>query len=101
VRSALLKAVQERLIAAEGIQLLRSKMGLSWREIEILVEYYLRQASLTGADGERLRRDYAERLGISENTLRCHVNNLRNKLQLPKWVSGKLVLDWAREQGLT
>lgn len=100
VRASLLRAVKEGLVTPSGVQMLRSKKGLSWREIEVLVEYYLRRASLSVSEADHLRRDFAQQLGISENTLRCHVNNLRSKLQLPKWVSGKLVLDWAREQDL-
>ena len=100
VRNSLLRAIGDRVISAQGVHILRSKHGLSWREVEVLVEYYLRPANLPMPSGDRLRRECAERLSISENTVRCHVNNLRGKLALPTWVSGKRVLEWAEQEGI-
>lgn len=99
-RDSLLQSIAEDVISPQGVQILRSKHALSWREIEILVEYYLRPATGPVPSGARLRQECAQRLNISEYTVRCHVNNLRGKLALPNWVSGPRVLDWAAQEGL-
>lgn len=100
IRRSLLRAIGDEVISAEGIRALRRTYGLSWREIEILVEYYLKPASEPIQSSARLRTECAQRLNISEHTVRCHVNNLRSKLALPAWMSGKRVLDWAKQEGL-
>ncbi len=101
LRDSLAQAIAAELISLDGIQILRKRRSLSWREIEILIEYYLRPVA-TGPEtaSAQIRSECAQRLSISENTVRCHVNNLRGKLMLPAWVSGARVLNWAREEGL-
>ena len=80
--------------------MLHSRHRLSWREIEMLVEYYLRAATCPVAVGDQARRECARRLNISEHTVRVHINNVRRKLAIPRRISGKAVLDWALERGL-
>ncbi|MGI5836072.1 MAG: tetratricopeptide repeat protein [Chloroflexota bacterium] len=100
IRESLLQAVCDGVISFNGIQVLRANHGLSWREIEILIEYYLRSAGRLTLESGRLRTECARKLNISENTVRCHVNNIRGKLSLPPLVSGSRVLDWAQQEGL-
>jgi ATP/maltotriose-dependent transcriptional regulator MalT len=100
VRSSLLQAVGDRLISSEGVRLLRTKWGLSWREVQVMVEYYLRPASEPASGTGQPRREYARRLQLSEHTLRCHVNSLRRKLALSPAVDGKQLLDWSTREGL-
>ncbi len=100
LRSHLIQATEMGLVSPTGLRLLRTRHGLTWREIEIMVEYYLRPDAGTGIPTAPLRQECADRLGISENTLRCHVNNIRQKLDLPRWVSKERVRKWAEEGGL-
>jgi ATP/maltotriose-dependent transcriptional regulator MalT len=100
VRKYLLQAIGEDAISAEGVKILRTLHGLSWREVQITVDYYLRTALQPMTTSARMRDECAQRLNISQNTVRSHVNNIRGKLGLPKSLSGRLVLEWAREEGL-
>jgi len=100
VRASLLKALNEGSVSAQGIRTLRSHYQLSWREIEVLVEYYFRPSLGRSDMSPHLRRECAARLSISEHTLRCHINSLRRKLSMPAWVSGESVLDWAGRECL-
>lgn len=59
---------------------LREVVGLTWREIEVLVTYYLHSSDKS--DIGRSRRAIAQSLGISEHTLKIHVHSLRQKLSL-------------------
>jgi ATP/maltotriose-dependent transcriptional regulator MalT len=100
LRARLIAAVSDGLVSAEGLQILRSRHGLSWREADVFIEYYLRAAAGLGTANAQLREECACRLGISENTVRCHVNRIRSKLPLPPWAVGRRVLDWVRQEGL-
>lgn len=100
IRASLLQALNDGVISSQGVQLLRARYQLSWREIEVFVEYYLRPGSGGGDTGTRLRKECADRLSISDHTLRCHINNLRRKLAMPAWVSGETVINWAEQQEL-
>lgn len=100
IRSVLSRAIEEGVISPSGVQALRSTHRLSWREVEIVVEYYLKTAIDDTIPDGPVRKECAERLGISENTLRCHVNKIRQKLALPAWVSREHVIRWADKEGL-
>jgi predicted negative regulator of RcsB-dependent stress response len=61
---------------------LRRDYRLTWREIQVLLVYYL-EPSLDGHNAKLAsRQEYAESLGMTENTLKVHVANLRRKLDL-------------------
>jgi len=100
VRNYLLEAIEDAVISAEGVKVLRARHGLSWREVQIVVDYYLRTSLQPMTVSSQMRDECARRLHISQNTVRSHVNNIRGKLGLPKALSGRLVLEWAREEGL-
>jgi len=100
VRSYLLQALADGVISPEGLHTLRADYGLTWREVEVLVEYYLRPAIQPNSTGLTLRMSCARRLGISKNTVRCHVSSIRGKLSLPSSLSGRGILAWVELQGL-
>lgn len=99
-RRLLSRAINDGILSSEDLRLLRSRTHLTWREIEVLVEYYLRPATQPSAAEVSLRKDCAQRLFISENTLRCHVNSIRGKLAFPPSLMGKRVLAWVAEKGV-
>lgn len=100
-KNALSRLVAEDVLASQGVRILRSRYGLSWREIVVFAEYYLRPRVKHGFMGHTSRRDCAQRLFISENTVRCHVNSIRSKLELHPRATGEQVFEWAVEAGLT
>ena len=100
VRSALAKAAVEGVVTAEGIRVLRAEYGLSWREAMVMAEYYLRPHAQPRPTGGLSRKECAQRMFISEHTLRCQVNSLRSKLELPPRAGGEQVYDWAAKAGL-
>jgi hypothetical protein len=99
VRDSLLRSVSEGLIDLEGIEKLKARHGLSWREIEVFIDYYL-AADPDVLNYSALRDASARRLSISSHTVRCHVNSIRGKLGLPRNVSGSRVRLWAQRSGL-
>jgi tetratricopeptide (TPR) repeat protein len=100
VRTNILQVIGDGLVSAQGAQSLRTKFGLSWRELEVFIEYYLRPSAQGIPSSPTLRTECAERLSISESTVRCHINNIRGKLGLPTWISGERVIAWAEQEGL-
>jgi len=72
-------AVAGEIISVEGLRTLRQEDLLTWREIEIFVDYSLREAMPAGATSTPLRVSCANRLGISPSTVRYHVGNIRGK----------------------
>jgi len=100
LRVSLSRAVEEGLVAPSGVQILRSRYGLSWREIVVLTEYYFRPRKEPGVVVTISRRECAQRLFISENTVRCHINSIRSKLGLPPRSTGEQLFEWAVEAGL-
>jgi ATP/maltotriose-dependent transcriptional regulator MalT len=99
IRESLSSALDNKLVSAQGLRKLREENQLSWRELQVFVEYYLRPASREFVGSAQLRKECAQRLGVSDSTVRCHVNSLRNKLSLPAWVAGSRVLEWAEKEG--
>lgn len=69
------------LLAPVDLVRLRGEMGLTWKEIEILVLYYLRHED-DDPDGH-FRKRLAESLALSEETVKVHIRSIRRKLQLP------------------
>ncbi len=100
VQASLCQAVEEDIVSLTGIRSLRDKYGLSWREVEVFVDYYLRRTPDLTDPEARLREECAKRLSISEHTVRCHVNSIRGKLALSRSVSGRMVRDWAQKERL-
>jgi ATP/maltotriose-dependent transcriptional regulator MalT len=70
--------------AAAGCVLrLHSDYGLTWREIEVFVTYYLDRRFDADEGRGRLRKEIATELYMTENTLKSHVKRIRRKLNLP------------------
>ncbi len=99
VREYIVQAVVENVVSFDGVRSLRLDHGLTWREIEVFIEYYLRRTVASTSSGNPLRLDCAINLGISAHTVRYHVSNIRGKLALPASLSGRGILVWVQRQG--
>lgn len=85
---ALTRASIERRLAAGQLTggcvlRLRDKFGLTWREIEVFLAYYLDRRYSESDDRYTLRKRLADELCMTENTLKSHVKSIRRKLGLP------------------
>lgn len=89
------QAVRDGRVAEAGLHRMRARYGLSWRELEVLVLYYL----TAYRPGIRVRTAVGGALGITEGTVREYVRRLRRKLRLRSRRSPEL-LAWARAEGL-
>ena len=79
---------------------LRGQYCLTWREIQVLLVYYL-ESTQNGQSGETLPRyKYAHALGVTENTLKVHIANLRRKLALPDHATSRSVVHHLEHLGL-
>ena len=99
IRSTILRAARDNLIAVDGLRALRYERCLTWRELEVFIEYYLRPALRPTVGADPLRQGCATRLGISESTVRYHVSGIRRKLELPTSLSGREIIGWLQRQG--
>jgi len=70
----------ERVEPAELIHL-RTRVGLTWREIEVYFRYVSAKGTLTSSGNRRNRSQVAATLHMSENTLKVHAANIRRKLR--------------------
>ncbi len=88
------------LLSVEQLAALRRQFGMTWKEIQVFSAYYLRPGLAVGAEPpERFRQRTAVLLGISENTLKIHINSVRRKLGLtPRATNGAYL--WACERGI-
>jgi len=96
VPSELLRqAIKDGRVTAAGLHRVRTRYHVSWRELEVLVLYYL----TVYGPGSRARTAVARTLGITEGTVREYVRRLRRKLRL-RWRRSPEILAWARAEGL-
>lgn len=89
------QAVRDGKVAGAGLHRMRARYRLSWRELEVLVLYYL---TAYGPES-RARTAVGQALKITEGTVREYVRRLRRKLRLRCRRSPE-VLAWARAEGL-
>lgn len=89
-----------RRILSQGVLRLRHKFGLTWKESEVVVGYWLEPLWQGIAPQHESRRQCAERLNLAENTLKVHVVNLRRKLDLPTGSTAIPVYGLMQELGL-
>jgi ATP/maltotriose-dependent transcriptional regulator MalT len=87
IASAMAATSSERIV-----RVLRRDYLLTWREIQVLLVYYLEPSRNGYASAAASRRDYAESLGLAENTLKVHIANLRRKLALSQHASLRALL---------
>ncbi len=73
------------------IQRLYQDFGLTWRELEVFLAYYLGCRFSETETQAPLRRHLAEELCMTENTLKSHIKSIRRKLQLPVGADGLYV----------
>jgi DNA-binding CsgD family transcriptional regulator len=96
VPSELLRqALADGRIRAPGLWRMRTRYRLSWRELEVLVLYYL---TPQGPDA-RARRSVGQTLGLTEGTVREYVRRLRRKLRL-RFRRSPEIWAWAQAEGL-
>ncbi|MCS7171881.1 MAG: hypothetical protein N0A24_00425 [Armatimonadetes bacterium] len=90
------QALADGRLTPEGLRRLRTRYRLSWREVEVLVLYYL---TAHGPD-QRVRTTVGRTLGLTEGSVREYVRRVRRKLGV-RFRRSPEVWVWAREQGLT
>jgi LuxR family maltose regulon positive regulatory protein len=83
-RARIEMAMNSDPITARCVLRLRSDYGFTWREIEVFVVYYLDRRFSADEGRGRLRRELANELCMTENTLKSHVKRIRRKLDLPE-----------------
>lgn len=81
LRRRLQAYVRASLLTIDGLTQLRSRYGLTWREVEVFCVYYLRSGD-DQPSKDRGRSYFARELCMSENTLKVHVSSIRHKLGL-------------------
>ncbi len=96
-REILKEAILARKISPHGVARLRREFGLTWREVEVFVRYYLFPHQEAIQNGNA-RRSLARHLGITEGTLRVYLNEVRSKLSLQARRGSLSILLWAREE---
>ncbi len=89
------QALLDGRVRAEGLRRLRARYRLSWRELEILVLYYL---TAHGPES-RARASVGRILGLTEGTVREYVRRLRRKLRL-RFRRSPEIWAWAQAEGL-
>lgn len=99
-RASLKRAVEAGAVSSVGIDRLRHRYGLTWKELEVFVMYYLSPAVLGHKAGTNLRRMCAEQLFVSENTVRAHIKSIRLKLDLRGEAGTVAVREWLLATGI-
>ncbi|MDO8632894.1 MAG: hypothetical protein Q7R41_20625, partial [Phycisphaerales bacterium] len=100
-RESLRRGVESGAVSAAGIERLRQRYLLTWREVEVFVMYYLTPAVVGRMAGTSLRRTCADKLHVSENTVRAHIKSIRLKLDLPGEAGTVAVKEWLLATGIT
>jgi ATP/maltotriose-dependent transcriptional regulator MalT len=99
-RAWLGEAVAQGTVSAVGIERLRRRFGLTWKELEVFVMYYLCPAVHGHKVGTNLRRMCADRLHVSENTVRAHIKSIRLKTDLAGEAGTVAVKEWLLAAGI-
>lgn len=79
-RRQISEALATGLLGPHDLGRLRAESGLTWKEIQVLIGYYLRPED--AQMDRRFRQRLAESLTLSEHTLKVHIRNIRRKLDL-------------------
>ncbi len=101
IRSQLTRAFAEGRLTSRGLLVLRHEYRLTWSQIDVFVEHYLCVIDGLAETVEPERAAVAQRLGISENTLKHHLTSIRQKLGLGARKGSAAVLLWALAKGIT
>lgn len=89
------QALRDSRVRAAGLRRLRARYRLSWRELEVLVLYYL---TAHGPES-RARASVGRILGLTGGTVREYVRRLRRKLRL-RFRRSPEIWGWAQAEGL-
>jgi len=100
VRLTLCNHIAEGRVLIEGVLRLQQEFDLTWREIQVLVCYYLEPYWGGISPEAHSRKRCAERLHLAENTLRVHLVNLRHKLCLPEGATAISIYELMQRLGL-
>jgi hypothetical protein len=100
IRARLAIALETERITPYGLTVLRDHYGLTPAETIVFVEYYLGQAELA-VGTPSMRRELAQELNLSENTLMHHITSIRSKLGLAARKGSATVLMWCLAAGIT
>lgn len=87
-------------LARRSVVRLHDDFGLTWREIEVFVAYYLDRRAAEGEGAAPLRGRLAAELCMTENTLKSHIKSIRRKLGLPATADSLQVYRLVVEQEL-
>jgi hypothetical protein len=100
IRARLTSALATERITPHGLMVLRDHYGLTPAETNVFVEYYLGQSDLA-LGTPSMRRELAQELNLSENTLMHHITSIRSKLGLGARKGSATVLMWCLAAGIT
>jgi hypothetical protein len=100
IRARLASALATERITPYGLTVLRDHYGLTPAETNVFVEYYLGHAG-NAVGTQSMRRELAQELNLSENTLMHHITSIRSKLGLAARKGSATVLMWSLAAGIT
>ncbi|TAK37187.1 MAG: hypothetical protein EPO21_00120 [Chloroflexota bacterium] len=108
ISSRILAAFSNAWITSSGVTRLRTRYCLTWREIDIFIQYYLQYYYSLGhpsrqeeaGDPSPRREQLARSLHLTDNTLRRHINSIRRKIGVLGVRDGLAVFRWALEKGV-
>ncbi|TAK32940.1 MAG: hypothetical protein EPO21_14155 [Chloroflexota bacterium] len=107
IRCRILDAVSHAWINPGGLARLRDHHCLTWREIDIFIQYYLlyyllgqRSGQEEPGDSSPRREQLARSLYLADNTLRSHISSIRRKIGVLGVRDGMAVFRWALDEGI-
>ncbi|TAK36160.1 MAG: hypothetical protein EPO21_03620 [Chloroflexota bacterium] len=102
VKGRILDALMRARITPKGLDRLRGHYGLTWRETDIFIQYYLvHQDGLNEvAEATPRREQLARNLFLTDNTLRLHISSIRKKIGILGVRDGLAIFRWAVGEGI-
>jgi len=79
-RRCIREALASGLLGPYDLARLRGEGGLTWKEIEVLIAYYLKPGE--NEQDRRFRSRLAGAMAVSEHTLKVHIRSIRRKLDI-------------------
>ncbi len=100
IRAAILDELESGRITGEQLTRLRDR-SLTWTEILVFLHYYVKAGHEAVQGESSLRAHVANRLCLSQNTVKCHVGSIRRKLGICHRIGTVGLLAQATEKGVT